>query len=60
MADTTTRKEGRGFRPSAALLIVLVLIVAAVIMFTRDHDQVDDKREPSPTPTNENVHEIAP
>ncbi len=60
MADQGTNSERIGMRPRAAWLIVAVLIVLAVIMFTRDNDQVDDKREPSPTPTNENVHEIAP
>ena len=59
MADLENT-ERTGKRPSAAWLIAAVLIVLAVIMFTRSNDQVDDKREPSPTPTNENVHEIAP
>ncbi len=61
MADQPTTNAGeksKPFKPSGALLIILVLIVAVVIMLTRDGEE--DGRHPSPTPTNENVHEIAP
>jgi hypothetical protein len=54
--DGTGRK--RGLMPGGAMLILLVLIVAVVIMITRD--QGDDRRAPAPTPTNENVHQVAP
>lgn len=53
-------EERRPLRPNAAWLIMAILIVVAVIMILRNNDAIDDKREPSPTPTNENVHEIAP
>jgi len=50
--------EKSSFRAGGIILITLVLIAAVVIMVLRG--QGDDRRSPSPTPTNENVHEIAP
>jgi hypothetical protein len=54
--ETTERKSG--FRMGWPLVIILVLLAAVVIMLTQEDG--DDRREPSPTPTNENVHQIAP